>query len=91
MVIKYIHRINRGESHIIQQSVAIQVSGPKGKSTIVTLLNEQSIELTPTDLFIFSLFSASLNPHPKIVFLWQVVVNTETCNWSVCREIDTET
>lgn len=52
-----------------------KVISHRGLPTIFVLVSEYSIK-----------FSAPFNPHQRSFFLHQMVFNTKTHNWSMCRE-----
>lgn len=62
---------------------------PKRKPIAIIPLNEHVNKLTPNDILPYLLDQCStdlIQPHKKNLFLQQVVVNTETHSWTMCRE-----
>lgn len=54
------------------------------KSIAIILVDEHSYKTTPNDLWL-PVYSAPLNPQQGSFFLQQMVISTETQDWTACR------
>lgn len=63
-----------------------ELRSPRKESTAVPLLRGHTIKLLSEFMSLEPQTSAALQPHQRIFAVERMVVNTETPNWSKCRD-----
>ena len=56
-----------------------------GEPVTIVLLSRLSTKVTPNDLLLFAYISESISAYEMSFILQQMLINTESHNWSICK------